>query len=607
MRRLVAPIVLLASLALMPGRTRADVAPDGPEFQVNTYTTGGQTEPKVAADGSGRFVVVWQSGSYYGSGPDGSEYGVAARRFDTAGTPAGAEFVVNTYTAGPQESPDVAAAPGGDFLVAWQGGDSVSEQDGSASGVFVQRFAGSGARLGQEFRANTVVRGFQQAPVVAVGPTGDAMVVWQSAFFGVPPGGDGDGYGVFAQRYGAGGVPLGGEFQVNTFTPGFQASPAVAADPAGGFVVTWESSTFTQDAIGSGIFARRFDANGVPSGGEFQVNSFTSEGPSSPAVATDPAGGFVVVWQNNSIPGPGDRDRDGVFGQRFDDNDAPVGAEFQVNTYTTGAQENPRVAIDGDGNFVVVWESASYGSGQDGSLTGVFGQHFLSTGEPSGREFQVNTYTTGDQDEPAIAAGPDGGFVVAWTSGGYRGSQDGDGSGIFAQRFRTSAFEPPHAATGRRLALRADANDPRKERLTLRADDTTIGIGAGAGSRDDPTSHGGSVHVVSAQFDQTYSLPASGWRSLGSPGTGKGYRYRATGSSSGPVSEVVVRPGGIRVTGKGASLGLMLATNPDPVTVVLQLGSAGVRHCMSFGGTTSYQPGRRYRAQDAPAVATCGR
>ncbi len=123
MRRLVAPIVLLASLALMPGRTRADVAPDGPEFQVNTYTTGDQTEPKVAADGSGRFVVVWQSGSYYGSGPDGSGYGVAARRFDTAGTPAGAEFVVNTYTAGPQESPDVAAAPGGDFLVAWQGGD----------------------------------------------------------------------------------------------------------------------------------------------------------------------------------------------------------------------------------------------------------------------------------------------------------------------------------------------------------------------------------------------------------------------------------------------------------------------------------------------------
>ena len=69
MRRLVAPIVLLASLALIPGRTGADVAPDGPEFQVNTYTTGDQTEPKVAADGSGRFVVVWQSGRTTGTVP----------------------------------------------------------------------------------------------------------------------------------------------------------------------------------------------------------------------------------------------------------------------------------------------------------------------------------------------------------------------------------------------------------------------------------------------------------------------------------------------------------------------------------------------------------
>jgi hypothetical protein len=606
MCRLVAPIVLLASLALMPGRTRADVAPAGPEFQVNTYTTGDQTEPKVAADGSGRFVVVWQSGSYYGNGPDGYGYGVAARRFDAAGTPAGAEFVVNTYTAGPQESPAVAAAPGGDFLVAWQGGDFRSEQDGSASGAFVQRFAGSGTRVGQELRGNTVVRGFQVKPAVAFGSSGDSMVVWESAFFGFPPGGDGEGFGIFAQHYDAAGTPVGGEFQVNTFTSGNQTSPAVAADPSGGFVIVWESGGYpSEDGSGSGIFGRRIAASGVPSGGEFPVNSFTSGFQANPAVASDPAGGFVIVWDSNySTGGPADRDGDGVFGRRFDAGGSPVAPEFQVNSYTTGTQQTPAVAADGDGNFVVVWVSANFegGTGQDGSRQGVFGQHFLSTGDRVGGEFQVNTYTTGDQTEPAIVAGPDGDFVVVWTSG-YPTAQDGNGSGIFAQRFRTSGFEPPHAATGRRLALRDDTADPRKQRLTLRADDTTIGIGSGAGSRDDPTSFGGSVHVTSAQFDQTYALPASGWRRV----SDKGYRYRATASSSGPVSDVVVRPGGIRITGKGAALGLALATNPDPVTVVLQLGSAGVRDCMSFGGTTSYQPGRRYRAQDAPAVATCGR
>ena len=42
-------------------------------------------------------------------------------------------------------------------------------------------------------------------------------------------------------------------------------------------------------------------------------------------------------------------------------------------------------------------------------------------------EFQVNTYITGDQYVPRIAATKDGGFVVTWRSYG----QDGDNWGIY--------------------------------------------------------------------------------------------------------------------------------------------------------------------------------
>jgi len=35
----------------------------------------------------------------------------------------------------------------------------------------------------------------------------------------------------------------------------------------------------------------------------------------------------------------------------------PIGAEFQVNTYTTKAQGSASVALDADGDFVVVWNS----------------------------------------------------------------------------------------------------------------------------------------------------------------------------------------------------------------------------------------------------------
>jgi large repetitive protein len=51
---------------------------------------------------------------------------------------------------------------------------------------------------------------------------------------------------------------------------------------------------------------------------------------------------------------------------------APLGPEFQVNTYTTLEQWIASVAADGAGNFMVVWPS----NGQDGSGQGVFGQRY---------------------------------------------------------------------------------------------------------------------------------------------------------------------------------------------------------------------------------------
>ena len=50
----------------------------------------------------------------------------------------------------------------------------------------------------------------------------------------------------------------------------------------------------------------------------------------------------------------------------------PLSPEVPVNTYTTDAQRAAAVASDGNGNFVVVWQSL----GQDGSNEGVFGRRW---------------------------------------------------------------------------------------------------------------------------------------------------------------------------------------------------------------------------------------
>src|SRR5262245_45582007 len=107
-------------------------------------------------------------------------------------------------------------------------------------------------------------------------------------------------------------------------------------------------------------------------GAEFQVNSFTTSYQFYPAVAIDPAGNFVVVWQSYLQDGSSF----GIFGQRFASSGAAIGGEFQVNTYTGNYQTVPRVATGSAGNFVVVWMAYE----EDGSRNGVFGKLFDSSG-----------------------------------------------------------------------------------------------------------------------------------------------------------------------------------------------------------------------------------
>ena len=327
------------------------------EFRVNTYTTGYQADPSVAMDDSGNFVVVWASDQ------DGSESGVFGQRFTVGGAPLGPEFRVNTYTTDSQEQPRVASDLNGNFVVVW----TSEAQDGSAAGVFGQRYAGSGAPLGGEFRVNTYTTGFQYNPAVsAAASPNNFVVVWQD---GTGPGGGQPGRGVFGQRYATVGVPLGPEFQVETYTTGYQGAPDIVVQPSGSYVVVWHSDG--QDGSDLGIYGQRYGSSGVPFGSEFRVNAATAGPQAFPSIGiADGIGCFMIVWTSDDGSGTG------IFGQAYPFGE-PTEPQYRVNTFTTGNQTSPIVSPNGDiGTFVVAWES----QGQDGSGYGVFGQmdnHFI--------------------------------------------------------------------------------------------------------------------------------------------------------------------------------------------------------------------------------------
>lgn len=152
----------------------------------------------------------------------------------------------------------------------------------------------------------------------------------------------------------------------------------------------------------------------IPGGGEFRVNTYTTNnqdfyyGVNAVAAAAD--GNFVVTWDSEGQDGSGS----GVYAQRFSAAGVPQGEEFRVNTHITNSQHSASIAMNADGDFVITWTS----SGQDGSGAGVYGQRYASDGTARGGEFRVNTYTINGQYASSVAMDDAGNFVITWTSFG---------------------------------------------------------------------------------------------------------------------------------------------------------------------------------------------
>ena len=216
----------------------------------------------------------------------------------------------------------------------------------------------------------------------------------------------------------------GPEFVVNAYTTGYQGQPAVATLGPGEFVVAWTGNPTQPGSQPNDIFARRFGPGGAL-GDQFQVST-TNSLQQEVDVAGSPTAGFLVTWMSLEQDG----DAGAIVGRRYDAAGTPLGGEFVVNSYTTTHQRAPRAAFDGTGNFVVVWRSF-----RDAGTSGIFARLFDPAGQPRGPEFQINTYTPGEQYGPEVAFDSSGSFQVVWWGPEPDTALN---RGVFARRFGPS-------------------------------------------------------------------------------------------------------------------------------------------------------------------------
>ena len=140
-------------------------------------------------------------------------------------------------------------------------------------------------------------------------------------------------------------------------------------------------------------------------GGEFPGNAFWEGSQYNPFVTGLADGGWLATWS-----GAGPDDENGVFQQRFDSTGAPIGAQMRVNPATGGEQTYGSVAALADGGWIVVWQGTGIGDNYGINL-----RRYDANGDAA-PDVRVNATTGGNQNEPAITAMADGGWLVTWQS-----------------------------------------------------------------------------------------------------------------------------------------------------------------------------------------------
>jgi hypothetical protein len=348
--------------------------------------------------------------------------GVLTMAAQAAIGPSGEVFTLGGELPGHQSNPHLSFNYDGGFVV-WEHVSKIS----NGARILVQPMNVLMEHNGSPVRVSeSTVRDNEKKPKVCVMPNGGAVVVWEA--------GPRKARNVYVRFLDMSGRPLGGAKIVNSFKRGNQDNPSVAVNQKGDVWVAWESQY--QDGAANGVYARRFNAQGIMVGSEIQVSQTIKWNQFNPDITTLKNGNFVIAWVNEvehgkqlAMAGTGTYGQAGagesmkqvsvsfmrsrVMGRIIDGTGRLLGNEFRVD----GGQalcSNPDVAGTAGGGFAVAWEElneSGLGMGQD-----VYSRRFSVNGQPTSERQQHNKFVGGDQVNPSLAVTEDG-VLVVWACG----------------------------------------------------------------------------------------------------------------------------------------------------------------------------------------------
>ncbi len=320
------------------------------------------------------------------------------------------DFPVSDVTNASVYRPALASAPNGSYAVTW--GDERYGNTNRANGagnIFGRIIGSNGVPLTGNFRVDDVVANtyytdywvFFSSPLFL--PSGQLVVVWHvngaSGISGIQ---SNDVY--YTAFNGTTGARLAAGVQLNkvgTSTGGPASRPHVAYRAPSTFLAVYEYSK-----NGNNIGGTLVDINsGAQIGDAFEMSDNAFNSRIYPHAASN--GNYtVVVWTD----GRTDTQVGDVYSERIVGNTL-ASTNVKVNDDPAGGyNQYARVAMDAQGNYVVVWIDTRSNSGGD-----LYAQRFDAQGNRIGTNFKLTKSNSKFHEyPPGISMKSDGSFVVAW-------------------------------------------------------------------------------------------------------------------------------------------------------------------------------------------------
>jgi hypothetical protein len=402
----------------------ANGTPVGPEFLVNTTTTGAQSNSSLAATNGG-FIATWLSGS----GTASLLYG---QIFDSAGNKLGAELVLaGTGPGYPYES-NVTVLEDGRFVVAWR----TIPDTGFTDTINGRIFDSSGTAIGGEFLISNP-GGNPQAgsPQVKALPDGGFVATWSN------PGGTDVSTAVWARIYDSSGTP-GESFLVNSAATLFEHGSRTLVTDAGDIVVAWSTGDFSSDDVSSRFIALN-RAPDIRSDGGGDSAAFTvAEGQLvvTQVVATDQVGPGPVVY---SISGGADAalfaiDATGhLTFLAAPDKDSPADADFD-NVYEVVVSAGDGELADSQALSVTVAETGRGLLVTSGSQVTAF-ENLLTAARVTATDASATFAITGGADAALFAIDSSTGVLSFVTAPNFEAPADSGANNVYDVEVTASA------------------------------------------------------------------------------------------------------------------------------------------------------------------------